>query len=97
MQTITAEEVKTRLDKGEQLIIIDVREDDEVALGSLPGAKHIPLGQIPARLEEIPNDRETIIVCRSGNRSSMALEFLKTHGYNNLVNLSGGMLAWEQL
>jgi rhodanese-related sulfurtransferase len=97
MQTITAEEIKARLAQGEQLTVIDVREDDEVALGKIPGAKHIPLGEIPARIEEIPKDRETIMVCRSGNRSAMAIEFLKTHGYNNLINLAGGMLAWEKL
>ncbi|WP_282941670.1 rhodanese-like domain-containing protein [Paenibacillus sp. RC67] len=97
MQTITPQELKSRLDKGEKLDIIDVREAEEVALGMIPGAVHIPLMQIPERLADIPQDRETILVCRSGNRSGRAYDFLSAQGFTKLKNMSGGMLEWEQL
>ncbi|GAA4856916.1 rhodanese-like domain-containing protein [Paenibacillus vulneris] len=97
MQTITPQELKSRLDKGDKLDIIDVREAEEVALGMIPGAVHIPLMQIPDRLNDIPRDRETILVCRSGNRSGRAYDFLSAQGFTNLKNMSGGMLEWEQL
>ncbi|MEC0209121.1 rhodanese-like domain-containing protein [Paenibacillus ehimensis] len=97
MQTITPQEVKQRLENGEKLTIIDVREPEEVALGMIPGAKHIPLMEIPQRLGEIPQHSETILVCRSGNRSGRALEYLESQGFTGLVNMTGGMLEWEQL
>ncbi|WP_248926504.1 rhodanese-like domain-containing protein [Paenibacillus hamazuiensis] len=97
MKTITVQQLKERLAQGESLTLIDVREPEEVAQGMIPGAVHIPLGEIPDRFAEIPKDRETIMICRSGNRSSRAIEFLQHHGYDNLVNMTGGMLAWEQI
>ncbi|MFB6365138.1 rhodanese-like domain-containing protein [Paenibacillus elgii] len=97
MHTITPQEVKQRLENGEKLTIIDVREPEEVALGMIPGAKHIPLMEIPQRLGEIPQLSETILVCRSGNRSGRALEYLEAQGFTGLVNMTGGMLEWEQL
>ncbi|MCP1306041.1 rhodanese-like domain-containing protein [Paenibacillus tyrfis] len=97
MHTITPQEVKQRLENGEMLTLIDVREPEEVALGMIPGAKHIPLMDIPQRLDEIPQHSETILVCRSGNRSGRALEYLEAQGFTGLVNMTGGMLEWEQL
>ncbi|OXM85908.1 rhodanese-like domain-containing protein [Paenibacillus rigui] len=97
MQLITPRQLKDRLEQGESLIIIDVREDDEVAQGMIPGAKHIPLMQIPDRLSEIPQQEEAILVCRSGNRSGRAYDFLAAQGYSKLKNMSGGMLEWETL
>ncbi|MFE5319731.1 rhodanese-like domain-containing protein [Paenibacillus sp. NPDC056579] len=97
MQTITPQQLKQRLAQGEKLDIIDVREAEEVALGMIPGAIHIPLMEVPDRLSEIPNDRETILVCRSGNRSGRAYDFLTAQGFTKLKNMSGGMLEWEQL
>ncbi|MCS7459397.1 rhodanese-like domain-containing protein [Paenibacillus doosanensis] len=97
MQTITPEQLKKRLEQGEKLDIIDVREDEEVAQGIIPGAVHIPLMQIPDRLADIPKDRETILVCRSGNRSGRAYDFLTAQGFANLKNMSGGMLEWDKL
>lgn len=97
MHTITPQEVKQRLENGEKLTIIDVREPEEVALGMIPGAKHIPLMEIPQRLSEIPQHSETILVCRSGNRSGRALEYLEAQGFTGLVNMTGGMLEWEQV
>ncbi|WP_284638868.1 rhodanese-like domain-containing protein [Paenibacillus silviterrae] len=97
MQTITPAEIKQRLEQGEKLDIIDVREYEEVALGMIPGAIHIPLMQLPERLDEIPQNGETILVCRSGGRSSRAYEYLEAQGLKHLKNMTGGMLSWDQL
>ncbi|KQX64620.1 MULTISPECIES: rhodanese-like domain-containing protein [unclassified Paenibacillus] len=95
MDTILPSEIKERLDRGEQLAIVDVREDEEVAAGIIRGAKHIPLAQLPDRLSEIPQVEELILVCRSGNRSGRAISFLEAQGYKGLKNMTGGMLEWE--
>lgn len=95
MDTILPSEIKKRLDLGEQLAIVDVREDDEVASGIIQGAIHIPLAQLPDRLSEIPQVEELILVCRSGNRSGRAISFLEAQGYKGLKNMTGGMLEWE--
>lgn len=94
MTTITPAEVKQRLQNGEPLLILDVREDEEVAAGIIPGATHIPLGQLPMRHQEIPEADEIILVCRSGNRSGKALDYLESIGYKGLKNMTGGMLEW---
>lgn len=88
-------DVQERIKRGESLQIIDVREDSEVAQGKIPGAKHIPLGQIPARVNEIDPNREAIMVCRSGGRSGRACEFLMQSGYQHVKNMMGGMSAWS--
>ncbi|NEW05407.1 rhodanese-like domain-containing protein [Paenibacillus sp. SYP-B3998] len=95
MDTIVPSEIKERLGRGEQLTIIDVREDEEVAAGMIPGAKHIPLGQLPERHTDIPQTEEIILVCRSGNRSGRAFDYLESLGYKGLKNMTGGMLEWE--
>ncbi|GGI43098.1 rhodanese-like domain-containing protein [Paenibacillus marchantiophytorum] len=95
MDTISPSEIKERLRSGDKLTIIDVREDEEVAAGMIPSAIHIPLGQLPERLAEIPKTEEVILVCRSGARSGRALGFLESQGYQGLKNMTGGMLEWE--
>ncbi|UOF89463.1 rhodanese-like domain-containing protein [Fodinisporobacter ferrooxydans] len=92
---ITSFDVNQRLKKGETLTIIDVRENDEVAAGKIPGAKHIRLSELPQRIHEIPKNAEAIMVCRSGGRSAKACEFLLSQGYRNVKNLMGGMLGWD--
>ncbi|RKN86691.1 rhodanese-like domain-containing protein [Paenibacillus ginsengarvi] len=90
-------EIKRRLNGGESLTIIDVREDEEVAAGMIPGAKHIPLGQLPERYAEIERTGEIVLVCRSGARSGRACDYLQSLGVSGLKNMTGGMLAWEKL
>ena len=94
MQSITAKELEQKLKAGESLNIIDVREEEEVAMGKIPGAKHIPLGQIPERLAELDKNKHYYMVCRSGKRSSNACQFLAQNGYD-VTNMTGGMLDWE--
>lgn len=96
MKSINASQLQSRLEQNDVPVIIDVREPEEVAQGMIAGAIHIPLGEIPVRLHEIPQDRETVMVCRGGNRSKRAIEFLEEQGYTKLVNLEGGMMAWDQ-
>jgi rhodanese-related sulfurtransferase len=87
-------DVKKRLRRGESLNIVDVRESAEVQAGKIPGAKHIPLSSFAERYREIDPHVETILVCRSGNRSHKACEFLMEMGYSNVKNMLGGMNAW---
>ncbi|MGP4042009.1 rhodanese-like domain-containing protein [Gracilibacillus sp. D59] len=94
MKEVQATELATKLKNGEKLNIIDVREDDEVAQGIIPGAKHIRLGEIPNRIEEFNKDEHYYMVCRSGARSGRATEYLEANGIE-ATNMEGGMLAWE--
>jgi rhodanese-related sulfurtransferase len=94
MKEITAAELAEKIHKGEKVNIIDVREDFEVEQGKIPGAKHIPLGQLPERLDELDKKEQYFMVCRSGGRSGSACEYLSSLGYD-VTNMVGGMLAWE--
>jgi rhodanese-related sulfurtransferase len=93
VKEITTAELQEKLEKGEKLELIDVREDEEVAGGKIPGAKHIKMGEIPMRLDELDQDKEYIFICRSGARSENVCYFLHDHGYN-VVNMVGGMMNW---
>jgi rhodanese-related sulfurtransferase len=98
MNTITVDELNTRLHNGEQIHLLDVREDAERAEYNI-GGKHIPLGKIQAlQTEEIDDwkDEEVIVYCRSGNRSGIASLILEQAGFKNVKNLAGGMLAWRE-
>jgi rhodanese-related sulfurtransferase len=98
MKEITVEELKQRIDNGEELHIIDVREPDEYTEYNI-GAKLIPLGQIMSmQLDDIDElkDEELIIHCRSGKRSMQACMVLEQVGFTNVVNVTGGALAWQE-
>lgn len=84
------------LRQQEDVLILDVREDWEYNDGHIPNAVLVPLGTIPNRLGEIPRDKTVIAVCRSGNRSSQATNFLREQGFENVHNMVGGMKAWSQ-
>jgi adenylyltransferase/sulfurtransferase len=90
-------QLKERLDRGDPLTIIDVREPHEWEIGNLEeyGARLIPLGSLPDRLDEIPRDEEIVLQCRSGARSGKVLSYLREQGYERLHNLRGGILAWS--
>ncbi|MDQ2787677.1 MAG: rhodanese-like domain-containing protein, partial [Chloroflexota bacterium] len=94
---ITPRELKTRLDAGEHLVIVDVREPHEWALGTIkePDVRFIPLGDVPARMHELDSADEIVLQCRSGVRSAKALGILKDAGFRKLKNLTGGILAWS--
>src|SRR5207342_699680 len=97
MQTTTVEALKARLDNGESVNLLDVREDHERADFNI-GGTHIPMGKIQSmQLDDIEDwkDQEVIVYCRSGNRSGIASLILEQVGFKNPVNLVGGMLAWQ--
>lgn len=93
---ITTDELRQRLAAGEQLQLIDVREHDEVIYGMIEGARHIPMNQIPVRMEEIDPDVQTVLICRSGARSERVREYLNQNGYSNCLNMEGGMIDWME-
>src|SRR5919112_3214395 len=96
MEEITATELKQRLDKGDDIQIIDVRENNEVAIGRIPNSVHIRLPEVINRMDEIDPSRETVVHCKMGGRSARAIEALERTGFSgNLMNLSGGILAWS--
>ncbi len=78
----------------DDLAVLDVREDDEWAAGHIDGAQHIPLAQVPTRVDEVPQGQKVVVVCRSGGRSARATGFLQSQG-RDAVNLSGGMKSWQ--
>ncbi|MDT7781282.1 MAG: sulfur-carrier protein adenylyltransferase/sulfurtransferase [Acidobacteriota bacterium] len=96
MEEITATELKERLDRGDDLQIIDVREPNEYDIARIPGTTLIPLGQVVGRMGEIEEGRETVVHCKGGVRSAKAIEALTRSGFKGkLVNLKGGIAAWS--
>jgi rhodanese-related sulfurtransferase len=98
MKNITVEELKNRLDSGEQLHILDVREPAEYAEYNI-GGQLFPLGKVMSmQLEDIEDlkDQEVIVHCKAGSRSMQACMVLEQVGFTNVVNLTGGMIAWQQ-
>ena len=98
MTTITADEVKFRLDSGEKLNLVDVREPHENTEFNI-GGQLVPLGKVQTmQIDEIDNlkNEEVIVYCRSGNRSGQAALMLETFGFTDVKNLTGGMLAWKE-
>jgi adenylyltransferase/sulfurtransferase len=96
MQEITATELKQRLDNGDDIQIIDVREPNEYEVARIPDATLIPLGQVVTRMSEIDSARETVVHCKLGGRSAKAIEALTRAGFGgNLINLKGGITAWS--
>jgi rhodanese-related sulfurtransferase len=97
MQTITVEALKAKIDAGEQIHLVDVREPHEHADFNIGGIL-LPLGQVQTMqvdaIEDLKN-QEVFVYCRSGNRSGQACLILETMGFSNLINVSGGMLAWQ--
>ena len=94
LPTITTDELQKKLEAGEKLELVDVREDEEVAAGMIPGAKHIKMMEIPNRMNELEREKEYIIICRSGARSSNVCHYLQDQGYK-VRNMVGGMLEWR--
>jgi len=92
---ITPKQLKARLDAGEDIDIIDIREDWEVAQGTLAEARHIPMDDIPDSLDDIPKDKPVVIMCHTGRRSEATAEWLSTEDYDNILNLVGGIAAWS--
>ncbi len=76
--------------------MIDVREPWELGVASIPDVRHIPMGEIPARLGELDPHQEIVVMCRSGGRSMQVAQFLARNGFESVANLTGGILAWSR-
>ena len=96
MQELSVIDLNKRLQDGEKLQLLDVREPIEVSQGILPGALHIPLAELPARYAELSATLPTIVYCHHGARSAKAVQFLSTVGFNNIANLEGGTDSWSR-
>jgi len=96
VKSITVAELKARLDAGQAITIVDVREPHEWEISALEGSLKIPKGQVVARAAEIPKDREVVMQCKTGVRSRDSILMLQKLGYTNLVNLTGGINAWAR-
>jgi len=92
---IEVTEVKAKLDRGDNFVLIDVREPHEYKIASIPGAKLVPLGEVPKRLDEFDKNADIVIHCKSGMRSAKACGILKQAGFQHVRNMKGGILAWS--
>lgn len=81
---------------SERTLLLDVREGWELEIAALPGAVHIPMADVPARLGELDRGRDIVVMCRSGGRSLTVARFLDAQGYPSVANLTGGVLAWSR-
>ena len=95
MTEISVAELKRRRDAGEALVLLDVREPDEIATASIADATLIPMGEIPQRAAELPADVPIVVMCHAGGRSARVTHYLNDNGFPNAVNLAGGIDAWS--
>jgi adenylyltransferase/sulfurtransferase len=91
---ITSLELKTRLDRGEKIRIVDVREPNEYQINRIPGSQLMPLGEVPRRYGELDPDEEIVMQCKTGARSGRAADFLRSVGFKRVHNLKGGIVDW---
>ena len=96
MQHLTVRQLKERLEQGEPPVLLDVREAWEMARCQLPGTTWIPMGQIMARVSELDKGQEIVVVCHHGIRSWQVAKFLEHEGFENVINLTGGIDAWAK-
>jgi adenylyltransferase/sulfurtransferase len=93
---ITSVELKRRLDRGDALKIVDVREPNEYQINRIPGSVLIPLGDVPRRQNELDPNDEIVVHCKMGARSAKAADFLRSVGFRRVLNLKGGILDWVE-
>ncbi|HLR02060.1 MAG TPA: rhodanese-like domain-containing protein [Virgibacillus sp.] len=93
IKEVTQQALRDRLKNDDNIVIVDVREDEEVANGMIENAKHIPLEKIPHSIDALDKSKEYVFVCRSGGRSMTAAAFMDEHGFK-VSNLKGGMSEW---
>jgi len=96
VREVTPREFEAARRAGADAVLLDVREEWELKVASVPGIVHIPMGQVAARLGELDPARETVVLCRSGRRSLEVARFLEQQGFRSVANLSGGILAWSR-
>lgn len=95
-QELSCAEVAQRLERGEPLLLLDVRESWEREIATIPGSCHIPMGEVPDRLHEVPVDQTVVVQCHHGGRSMQVARLLLSKGYAQVYNLAGGIDAWAK-
>ena len=93
---ITVQELQKLYEQEADFTLVDVREPHELAICELPMTTHIPLGDVPARFAEIPVDKPIVVTCHHGARSAKAVQFLLSQGFENVLNLTGGIHVWAE-
>jgi rhodanese-related sulfurtransferase len=91
----TVQQLQLRLENGDKLLLLDVREPNEFAFAHIQGSLHIPLRQLPERSQELDGDHDIVVLCHHGMRSQQACLFLEQYGFDRLYNLKGGIDAWS--
>jgi len=91
---LSVHELKAKLETGEPVVLLDVREPDEVAFVRIPGSVHIPMGEIPGRLHELDPDTKIVVYCHLGVRSLHVANFLEQRDFEQVASLAGGIDAW---
>ena len=92
---ISPQDLKRRLDRGDDLLVLDVREPEELALARLPGTIHIPMAEVPGRLHELAPDKHIVVFCHHGIRSASVAQFLAGRDFEHVINLAGGIDSWS--
>ena len=93
---ITPAEVAALAEQGKAPLLLDIREEWELAIARLEGVIHIPMGQLPDRLAELDREADIVVICRSGGRSATVVRFLQHQGFSCVRNLAGGIAAWGE-
>jgi len=96
IKEITVTELKNKFDNNEDFMLLDVRNIQEVLYSKIAKSIHIPMNEIQERINELDSNKEIIIQCKSGKRSARVCEYLMTQNFNNVKNLSGGIIAWAE-
>ena len=96
IQEINVNDLNLKYTNNENFILLDVRTDQEVFISKIKGSIHIPMNDVPTRLDEINKEKEIIVQCKSGKRSAKVCEFLLNNNYSNVKNLKGGIIAWSE-
>lgn len=96
VREVTPTEFVARRASGGDVVLLDVRDDWELAIANVPETVHIPMGEITERARELDPERETVVLCRSGRRSLEVARYLEQNGFKSVANLTGGILAWSR-
>ncbi|MGH7949059.1 MAG: rhodanese-like domain-containing protein [Candidatus Binataceae bacterium] len=92
---IEPRELKHRIERGDDILILDVRELEEIAIARLRGAVNLPMGEVPSRITELDPNREIVVLCHHGIRSAQVAAYLASMGFERVSNLSGGIDEWS--
>ena len=96
MQEIDVNTLNQKLSKKENILLLDVRTEQEVFISKIEGSIHMPMNDVPLRMNELDKEKEIVVQCKSGKRSAKVCEFLMHNNFTNVKNLKGGIIAWSE-